>query len=196
MTLHTKIAADRSFVIREGTAEDAAVLRRVFEEASHGLAQYFWDISLAGETDRDRAILDRMSRRIADPATRFRVCEICGVPAGGVLSYEKDETPEDPGDCGPLMRALIEAENDLTGTHYINALAVFPEFRRRGIARALIEDVAAGAWQPLSLIAADVNADALRLYDATGFETVRRHPMAKEGWDGAGEAWLSMTRRG
>ena len=196
MTLHTKIAADRGFVIREGKTEDAAVLRRVFEEASHGLAQYLWDVSLAGEPDRDRAILDRMACKIADPAARFRVCEVYGVPAGGILSYEKDDTPEDAGDCGPLLRALVEAENDLTGTHYINALAVFPEFRRRGIARGLIDDVAAGAWQPLSLIAADVNADALRLYEAMGFETVRRHAMAKEGWDGAGEAWLSMKHHG
>ncbi len=193
MTYHTKIAASR-LSIRSGTDADAPVLRRVFEEASHGLSQYLWAKSFAGEADRDGAILERMRLKIADPAMRFRICEIDGVPAGGLLSYEKDETLEDAGDAGPLIRVLVEAENELCGTHYVNALAVFPGFRRRGVARALIEDAAAGAWQPLSLIAVDVNAAALALYTSVGFRPVARHAMAKEDWDGAGEAWLCLRR--
>ncbi len=192
MTYQTKITS--RLAIRTGTEADAFVLRRIFEEASHGLAQHLWANDLAGEADMDRAILERMRLKIADPAVRFRVCEIDGVPAGGLLSYEKDDTRKDAGNAGPLIGALVEAENELCGTHYINALAVFPEFRRQGVARALIEDAAAGAWQPLSLIAADVNAVALDLYTSLGFRLVTRHAMVKEDWAGAGEAWLCLRR--
>ena len=193
MTYQTKIATSR-LAIRSGTAADAPVLRRIFEEASYGLSQHLWAKSFAGEADRDSAILERMRLKIADPAMRFRIGEIDGVPAGGLLSYEKDATLEDAGDTGSLIGALVAAENELCGTHYINALAVFPEFRRRGVARALIEDAAAGAWQPLSLIAVDVNAAALDFYASVGFRPVARHAMVKEDWDGAGEAWLCLRR--
>ena len=180
--------------IRQGVADDADTLRRVFEYAGHGLAQTFWRKAHEKGTDFDSMVRERMAKRIGDPVNRFRVCDIDGVPAGGILSYEKTGEPEDPGDAGPMLRVLIEAENNLVGTHYINALAVFPEFRKRGIAEVLIRDSAGDARQPLSLIAADENTEALRLYRRLGFEDISHHPIRAEGWTPNGRTWITMIR--
>lgn len=192
MTRHERI---ETASIRDASPQDAAILRRVFELAGHGLAETFWRKAHTPGTDFDRLVEDRMAKKIADPANRFRIALIGGVPAGGVLSYDKTDDPEEPGDAGPMLRALIEAENDLLATHYINALAVFPFFRKRGIGEALVRDVAAHTTRDLGLIAADGNPDALRLYRRFGFEDVARHAMEAEDWTPNGRYWISMIRR-
>ncbi len=183
-------------ILREGTERDTAMLRRVFETAGQGLAEHFWHQAHDPGMDFDAMVEGRMRTRIADPANRFRVAEIDGTPAGGILSYEKGAEADDPGDAGPMLRALIEAENDLVGTHYINALAVFSGQRGRGIGSALVRDLAASTRQPLSLIVADGNPDALRLYQRLGFVTIDRHPMLAEGWEPNGTHWITMVQKG
>lgn len=61
---------------------------------------------------------------------------------------------------------------------YITDVAVFPEFRRRGVARALLEELARrGRTMGLSFLTLEVraaNAPAIALYRGTGYREVGR----------------------
>lgn len=66
---------------------------------------------------------------------------------------------------------------------YLDTLATLPEYRGRGIGRALIEDAAQKAVKdklPLGLLVSDHNPDARKLYDSLGFKQVGRRLFAGE----------------
>ena len=124
--------------LRPATQADATTLKRVFELASHGLSTYLWNAARKDGENLDHVALCRMRDKIADPDQSITVAEIDGCPAGGLLSYAITET-ESLIDQPAMMRSFIELDNALIGTRYVNALAVFPEFRRKGVATALLD---------------------------------------------------------
>ena len=66
---------------------------------------------------------------------------------------------------------------------YLDSLAVFPEYRGRGIARSLISAVrerAAPSGKPVGLLVDKTNHRAEGLYDRLGFQTVGDRPFAGE----------------
>ena len=179
---------------RLGSVEDAAVLERTFAYAGHGLAQHLWAKHDGPGVDLKEVIRERMIKRITDPENHFAVAEVAGEPAGSILSYDIGSEAEDTSELSPMVRAMVEAENDLLNSHYINALAVFPEYRRMGVAKALINAAAQAASVPLSLTVCDTNRGAVVLYESLGFREVSCHEMVKEDWDGDGNYWISMRR--
>ena len=122
----------KSIHLRPATTADADTLKRVFEYASYGIAPYFWNQSRQAGESIDQVAERRMLEKIKDPDQRFIVAEVDGQPAGGLLSYAITETEALAGHS-PMMRSFIEIDNALVGTCYVNALAVFPEFRRLGV---------------------------------------------------------------
>lgn len=75
-----------------------------------------------------------------------------------------------------------EPETD-SSEFYLDSLAVWPEFRGRGVATRLIEEVkkiASEAGKPVGLLCAEDNAAAARLYRRLGFEHVGERPFASE----------------
>lgn len=83
----------------------------------------------------------------------------------------------------------LEGEpDDETGPEeiYLDTLAVFPEYRGRGIARRLINAAAGNAGEsgkPLGLLVSRHNPDARRLYDRMGFRPAGERPFAGEMMD-------------
>lgn len=78
-----------------------------------------------------------------------------------------------PEECGP-------------DEFYLDSLAVWPEFRGRGIARALIEagaERARASGKPMGLLCDKTNARARALYDSLGFRPVGERPFAGELMD-------------
>ena len=67
-----------------------------------------------------------------------------------------------------MFRPLQALENRALGTQYVNVLATYPAFRRRGVGDAAAGRGASGGrgTRGLSLIVADRNAAARRLYEA------------------------------
>jgi ribosomal protein S18 acetylase RimI-like enzyme len=63
---------------------------------------------------------------------------------------------------------------------YVDALAVGPEFRRRGVAIALLEHAASTAvnngLRSVSLDTAEINSPAVALYRRAGFEVAQAVP--------------------
>ncbi|MBD5357942.1 MAG: GNAT family N-acetyltransferase [Bacteroides sp.] len=66
---------------------------------------------------------------------------------------------------------------------YLDTLAVFPEYRGKGIATNLIKaagERAASAGKPLGLLVSKTNPNARHLYDTLGFRPVGERPFAGE----------------
>ena len=185
----------KSLHLRAATIADADTLKRVFEYASYGIAPYFWNQSRQAGESIDEVAERRMLEKFKDPDQRFIVAEVDGQPAGGLLSYAITETEEFAGHS-PMMRSFIAIDNALVGTRYVNALAVFPEFRRLGVASALLDHErveAAKEGTALALSVCDENPAAISTYRKNGFATVGSIPVVKEGWVGDGSDWILMV---
>ena len=78
------------------------------------------------------------------------IAELGGAVAGGLVAYRIGPDPEPLDDVPPLFRPLQALENRALGTHYVNVLATYPEFRRRGcrLAAARRGGAAGGAARP------------------------------------------------
>ncbi|MCM1531263.1 MAG: GNAT family N-acetyltransferase [Ruminococcus flavefaciens] len=91
------------------------------------------------------------------------------------------------------VRLVLEREMDgkvddecEAGEFYLDSLAVFPAYRGKGVARALIQAMAQRglkSGKPLGLLCDKTNATARRLYDALGFRQVGEAPFAGEVMD-------------
>lgn len=78
--------------------------------------------------------------------------------------------------------------DDETGPEevYLDSLAVFPEYRGKGIAKKLINEVGEKARQlgkPLGLLCSSHNSNARKLYDSMGFKYIGKRPFAGEMMD-------------
>ena len=138
----------------------------------------------------------RAARDEADFSWRnAAVVEEGGRVAAALVTYPIGDTAEPLDGLGPIVATLQALENRALGSQYVNVLAVYPEFRRRGHARRLLEEAERRAGgRPLSLIVEDSNAAARRLYEDFGFRVAAEVPMVKEDWQSDGTAWVLMLR--
>lgn len=183
--------------LRRATRSDAADLARLVDLASEGLSSYLWArMAESGETahavGRRRAARDEggFSWRNATLA------EIGGQVAGGLVAYRLGDAPAPLDQLPALFRPLQALENAALGTCYVNVLATYPAFRRRGVAGRLLDAAmtAAQGSAGLSLIVADRNVEARRLYDRFGFRETARAPLVRDGWQTRSAAWLLLQR--
>jgi ribosomal protein S18 acetylase RimI-like enzyme len=185
-----------SFAVRPATPADPA------DGLLYTSAKPYYD-AYAGSEPRARALLAAVYPRTGHAAS-YEVCsliELEGDVAGVAAWFPVHEgdrrarrfvaltAPRVPPWRWPaLLRHLraagLVSPNPPTGTLYVDALAVAPEFRRRGVARALLaeaEQVAANAG--LAGVALDTglhNAAARALYEGAGYRQgeIRRAPSA------------------
>jgi ribosomal protein S18 acetylase RimI-like enzyme len=166
----------REPTFRPATKADAASLAVLVDIAGEGLACHMWrglaaPAQSAIEIGRERA-------RREEGGFSYRnatIAEVGGEIAACLVDYRLDE-PYDPGgfDAMPeLVQPLIRLEAKVPGSWYVNVLATFPEFRRKGIGAALLaiaEGRARQAGAPaLSVIVASWNDAAARLYASAGY---------------------------
>lgn len=182
--------------VRPARREDAPDLARLGDMAGHGLPSYFWRRTAAAGQDPMEIGIARAARDDADFSWRNAViAEVGGRVAAALVSYPIGDTPAPLDGLGPIVRTLQSLENHALGSQYVNVLAVYPEFRRRGLGRRLLEEAARRAGpRHLSLIVEDANAAARRLYQSFGFRVTAEAPIVKEDWLSDAEAWLLMER--
>ena len=186
-----------SFAVRPATPADPA------DGLLYTSAKPYYD-AYAGSETRARAMLAAVYGRTGHAAS-YEVCslvELGGDVAGVAAWFPVDEgdrrarrfvaltAPRVPPWHWPALLRHLRAAGLVSPrppqrTLYIDALAVAPEFRRRGVARALLaeaEEVARTAG--LAGVALDTglqNASARALYEGTGYRQreVRRAPSAR-----------------
>lgn len=186
---------------RRATPADAAAMADFVHFASEGLALYLWTRAAAGG-DPWAYGRDRATRETGAFSYRNTVLmEIDGRVAAGLIGYPLADTAEPvSGDMPAMFVPLQELENLAPGTWYVNVLAAYPEHRGKGCGSALL-GVAAGfaadaGKKALSIIVADTNTGARRLYERTGYCEVAKRRLVKEGWQHPGRDWVLLVKRG
>lgn len=163
--------------IRDATPSDAPFLAKCIMAGMH-----FYDFETQIPSERD--IYDRLvecERRedLLYSYARTRIAEVDGSVAGSLLSY--------PGDIYREMREKTFRELWLDfvkmdqasdqeadpGEYYLDTLAVLPQYRRRGIGRALLEDgIRKGqslGYGRITLVADHDMPHLIKLYEEIGF---------------------------
>lgn len=187
--------------IRRATPRDATELAAFIDMAGHGLPTYFWS-EIRGE---GQSPLEFGRSRSLKPEGPFsyrnaHIGEIDGVVAGGLISYALVE-PVDLGNLAAMhhiARPVMRLEAQVTGYWYVNALAIHPESRRKGVGSALLAEAEAlgraAAMRGTALIVASENAAATRLYEQAGYGEKARLPLV--GYPGYrhGGDWVLLTK--
>jgi ribosomal protein S18 acetylase RimI-like enzyme len=168
---------------RPATKADASALAVLVDIAGEGMPAYMWgSLKAPGQSVLELA-RDRAARDSGGFSWRNAVvAEIDGEIAASLVGYRLDdpydlhvldETPE-------IVHPLVRLEAKAPGSWYVNVLATFPEFRRRGIGGQLLaiaERMAREAAAPsLSVIVASWNEDAARLYGRAGYSVFASEP--------------------
>lgn len=172
--------------IRKAEVDDAAKLAELMNIAGEGIPAYLWE-RMAGPGED---VLAFGARRVARTEGGFsyvnaHVAACDGVMAGMLLGYRLP----DPYEAGPLdelpavVRPLVELEALVPGSWYVNAVATDVAYRGQGVGRELMgwaEQLAGASHaEALSLIVAEENARARRLYEALGYEAIARRPIVQ-----------------
>ena len=186
---------------RAATPDDAPALAELINLAGDGLPLYLWGrMAEPGETAWQVGC--RRARRDEGGFSwrNATVVEREGAVVACLIGYPlpEDPGPTDPAQLPPMFVPMEELERLAPGTWYVNVLAVYPPWRDRGLGTgllALADRLADGTGcRGTSIIVADANAGARRLYERCGYREIARRAMIKEGWDGAGSAWVLLVK--
>jgi ribosomal protein S18 acetylase RimI-like enzyme len=125
--------------------------------------------------------------------------EHAGEAAGCLIGYDIPARPEPiPAGLPPMFVPLQELENLAADTWYINVIGVVPKFRNLGLGAKLLtladETARARGKSGTSLIVADANLGARRLYARSGFREQASRKTIKEAWQSDSENWLLLTK--
>ncbi|MEM8958630.1 MAG: GNAT family N-acetyltransferase [Pseudomonadota bacterium] len=182
---------------RVATESDAAALAELVNFAGEGLPVHLWtDLAEDGEDPWEVGRL-----RQAEKATEGQIV-VADYGQGAVASLTGYTIGSEPIPIGPdfppLFRPLQELENQALDSWYVNVLACYPENRGQGLGTALLgiaERIAAEAGlDRASVIVADTNLGARRLYERQGYRETAATPCVKDGWDTATENWVLVIK--
>ena len=181
--------------LRRATAADAAALADLVNFAGEGLPEYLWN-QMAAEGEDPWELGRRRQALKAAEGKIFVVDEGAGAVAA-LTGYPTPAEPESLPD-EPMFRPLQELENLAPSTWYVNVVAAYPQERGRGhgtrllaLAEEISRDLGLGA---LSLIVADGNAGARRLYKRMGYGETARRAIFKGGWACGSDQWVLLIK--
>lgn len=188
--------------IRPSNPADAEELARLIDIAGEGIPTWLWSqVAEKGEPALD--IGAQRARRTEGGFSHrnAHVADMGGHVAGMLLGYKQADVM-DPGDLSGLpdvIAPLVELESLAPGSWYVNAIAVFDVLRGEGVGTQLMElaeDLATRTnSQGLSLIVAEANTGARRLYERLGYvERARRPIVPFEGFAHQDGDWILMVK--
>lgn len=187
--------------IRPATPRDATHLAALVDIAGEGVASYFWGQMAEAaqspfEVGRGRAQRDEGSFTWRNA----HIAEVDGDIAGALVGYRVPDS-SDPSEIkalAPIVRPLAELEAEAPGHWYVNVLAVFAEYRGRGIGAALLRQAEtigkASAPAGMAIIVASENTGAVRLYERTGYREIGRKPVVPFPGYKRGGDWVLLSK--
>ena len=192
---------DLRLTSRAATPDDADDLAKLINYAGEGLAFYIWErMAEEGETPWD--VGRRRARRTEGGFSYLNatIAEVDGELAGCLIGYALPGEPEaiDYESMPPMFVPLQELENLAPGTWYVHVLAVHPHLRGAGVGTALLRLADQFAedegCNELSIIVADANAGARRLYERSGYAEQASREMVKDDWENPSKNWVLLTK--
>lgn len=193
--------------IRRAEPADALACARLLLVATHGMAEAVYADLVPGRPTEE--IIAERRIRIEGLASSWGnwwvASGAAGEIAGGLNAYPLDgkTRPLRDGGLGAerlrLFAPVVELEGEAPGTYFINVLAVFPAYRRAGLARRLIAlaagEARASGMTALSLTTFEEDTRLVDYYRGLGFAVVASRPLVpQEGLQVAGN-WVLMVRR-
>jgi ribosomal protein S18 acetylase RimI-like enzyme len=187
--------------IRPATPQDAAALAELVNFAGEGMPLYVW--AKIAKDNEDPWAVGRARAARAQGSFSYRnasLIEQADAVAAALIGYLLPDVPEAIDAKMPAMFVpLQELENLAPSTWYVNVLASYPQWRKQGLGAALLAHAetlaeAAGAKKGMSVIVADNNVGARRLYERMGYRERAKRPMVKEGWQSSGSAWVLLLK--
>jgi ribosomal protein S18 acetylase RimI-like enzyme len=176
-------------------------LAELINFAGEGLPLYLWGrMAEPGETAWE--VGQRRARRDVGgfSGRNATVSEQRGSVAACLIGYTLPDAPEplDLAQTPPMFVPLEELERLAPGSWYVNVLATYPDHRGGGLGTVLLgladQLAAAAGCRGTSLIVADTNAGARRLYERSGYGEIARRPIVKDCWTGPGEYWVLLFK--
>jgi ribosomal protein S18 acetylase RimI-like enzyme len=170
--------------IRNATKQDCRAIAELALMAGEGIPAYFW----AQAKRPDQTIEEVGAQNAASETENFsyrnvQVAIIDGHIAGMLLAYRLPaaDATEDLQDYPEFIRPLIELEQCVPESFYINMLATYPDFRNRAVGSQLMEYAsklaAKAGCEKLSVEVFAQNEAALRLYQRLGYTIVDKRPV-------------------
>ena len=188
--------------LRNAVPGDAGALSELINFAGEGLPLHLWR-SMAGPGEDPWAVGRSRAQR-EEGSFSYRNAVVAETADGRVaaclIGYPLPDTPEDIdyARTPAMFVPLQELENLACGTWYVNVVAAFPEHRNRGYGTRLLnlaENTAAKLGKRgLSLIVADANVAARRLYGRCGYREIATRPIVKNGWQTEADHWVLMIK--
>lgn len=183
--------------LRRATPADARELAELVNFAGEGLPLHLWSRMAGPDGDPWETGRTRQAERAADG--RIMVVDLGAGAVAGLTGYPIGPDPVAIGEDMPtLFRPLQELENLAPSSWYVNVLAAFPDERGKGYGSMLLgvaEAIARDEGLPrMSIIVADTNAGARRLYERTGYREAATRPTVHDGWRTHTRNWVLMIK--
>jgi len=171
----------KNFKIRKASLADCKSIAELALMAGEGIPAYFW----AQSRQEGQDIMDVGANNLASETENFSyrnvtIAEVDGKVAGMLLAYTlpASDNPDDVNEYPEFIRPLIELEQCVPGSYYINMIATYPEFRGQSIGTRLMGTVAkaaaAAGCQLISVEVFEQNQGALKLYQQLGYQVTER----------------------
>ncbi len=130
--------------------------------------------------------------------SRAHLLDLDGRVAGGLIGGLVCEGPGSEDWSPPHLEPLVTLENRVPGYWNIVAIAVYAEFRGKGLASKLLDHAAQLASQSgargLSIVVEDTNTAAIALYRKKGFAEAETLPWIAYGGRSGPRTWVMLTR--
>lgn len=169
---------------RKATKSDCRAIAELALIAGEGIPAWFWEQSRKpGQQVEDVGAQNAASETENFSYRNATLALIDNHIAGMLLAYRlaDADTAEDLEDFPEFIRPLIELEQCVPGSFYINMLASYPEYRNQAVGTTLMgvaEKLAAEAG--CTLLSVEVfaqNSGALRLYQRLGYAVAEKRPV-------------------
>src|SRR4051812_10529756 len=184
---------------RPARPEDAPALVDFIDYASSGMAPIAWAQAAGPERGAQSFGLDLVR---GHGTMSYRNAVVADHGQGAVAALITHALPPEPqpipSDPIGLTTPWQQLKNTACGAWHIAVLAAYPQHRSRGLGSALLvlADAQRQAYgsRLLSLLVADANIDARRLYARFGFREEAQRPMTEGSWTNPGKEWLLLIR--
>lgn len=187
-------------LLRPAAPEDARAMAALVNIASEGMAMHFWREGSEGADPFEYGV-SRAAREEGSFSYRNgTVIEDGGKAVSLLIGYRQPDQfePVNLSDFSALIRPLVELEAFAPRSWYVNVLATFPEHRGKGLGSRLLAEAERLARKSsasgMSLIAAEENHGAVRLYERTGYSKGERRPLTPYPGCPHGGDWVLMTK--
>ena len=184
-------------VPRPARPEDAADMARLADLAGGGLPRHLWARQAAPGEDAIAVGARRAARDEGPFSWRNAViAEVGGATAGMLVTYRVADAPEPLDDAAADVPAAAVAGEPGARSLYVNMLATYPAFRRRGVARALLAEAERAGRHGAGCASSSptTRPRPARLCRAFGFVEIAEEALVPEDWATASRAWVLMTK--